>query len=684
MKNYRTGMAVALLLWMTLAGAQAPPPAPASTQRFTANWQNVDILTLVDAVSKATGLEFIPDARVRGPATLISPNSKPLTAQELYERLLQTLQVMQFATSRTGNVVRIVPETNITRMPGITIPERINPNSEEYVTTVINLKNVSALQLNTVLRQLIPNTSFMTSVQGTNALIINDRASNVARVQKIVAELDGGTGSGVDMIALKNSNATEVARTLTTLTTGNPQDAAAAGGAPKVVADERTNSILVSGDVSARQRVAAYVADLDKPVADDDNIETRYLKYADAETVATTLSGQASSIIASTSGNAGAAAPAGPGGAASASSSGGLTDRTVKIQADKTTNMLIISAPLKTRKSLMRLVDQMDIPRATVLLEAIIADMTIDKSNDLGVNWAAFSQENGKVIPGALFNAPVGSSAPLDLAGLAQAVDNPGSVTSVPAGAIFGVGKLVDDGISWAAMIRAVLANTNTNVIANPRQMTLDNEQATLTSGQNVPFLSGQYTNSGNNTGGGGGNINPFSTVQRQDIGTTLKITPRLNGSDKMTLTIDLESSELAGQTGDAGSQITNKRTFHNMVIVKDQQWLVVGGMIRDSEAVGENRVPLLSRIPLLGNLFKVKNKRRQKSNLMVFIKPTIITDDLQAEALTGAKYKELQDMQEIQRTKGDLPSPKLPSLDPSPVAAPPRTNGVPQTSPVP
>jgi general secretion pathway protein D len=300
------------------------------------------------------------------------------------------------------------------------------------------------------------------------------------------------------------------------------------------------------------------------------------------------------------------------------------------------------------------------------------------------VNWAVFSKEDGKVVPGALFNSPIGSSAPLDLAGLAQAVDDPSSVTSVPAGAIFGVGKVVDSGISWAAMIRAVLAKSDTNVIGNPRQMTLDNEQATLTSGQNVPFLSGQYTNSGNNTGGGGGNINPFSTVQRQDIGTTLKITPRLNGNDKMTLTIDLESSELAGQTGDAGSQITNKRTFHNVVIVKDQQWLVVGGMIRDSEAVGESRVPLLSRIPVLGNLFKVKNKRRQKSNLMVFIKPTIITDDLQAVALTGAKYKELQDMQEIQRTKGDLPSPQLPSLDPSPVAAPPRTNGVPQTTPVP
>jgi general secretion pathway protein D len=242
----------------------------------------------------------------------------------------------------------------------------------------------------------------------------------------------------------------------------------------------------------------------------------------------------------------------------------------------------------------------------------------------------------------------------------------------------------VDNGISWAAMIRAVLANTNTNVIASPQQMTLDNEQATLTSGQNVPFLSGQYTNSGNNTGGGGGNVNPFSTVQRQDIGTTLKITPRLNGSDKMTLTIDLESSELAGQTGDAGSQITNKRTFHNVVLVRNQQWIVVGGMIRDSEAIGENRVPLLSRIPILGNLFKVKNARRQKANLMVFIKPTIITDDLQAVALADAKYRDLQEMQRMQRSKDKLPSPELPSLEPTPLVAPPRTNGAPQTSPVP
>jgi len=681
-----TGLAAGLWMWLTLAAAQTPSP----TQRITPNFQNVDIVVLADAVGRATGLTFLPDARVRGPVNLV--NAQPMTPQELYQAFLAILQVNGYATSRTRNIVKIVPEANMARMPGNDMPERIDPNSDEVVTTTIEVKNISAQQLNPVLRQLLPQASFIQSVTGTNALIITDRASNVARIKKLVAALDEAGGSGMEMIRLQNSNASDVARTLTTLLQGTPAEAAA-GGAPRIVADDRSNSILVSGDAAARQRVSGYIADLDKPVADSDNMETRYLKYARAETVANTLKQMTGTILAATSGNAGNAAPAGTGGGAASSAS---ADRTVNIQFDTPTNMLIITAPTQTRHALMRVVDDIDIARAQVLIEAIIADVSVDKTSDLGVNWSVFSQEDGVVVPGALFDSPVGGT---DIATLAQTIADPtGSNASVPLGGTFALGKLVDNGISWAAMIRALASDTNTNVIANPTQVTLDNQEVNLESGQEVPFLSGSYSNVGGGIGGGigggaggglggGGGIgnvfgSPYNQVNRQQLGTKLKITPQLNGSDAMTLTIDLESSELAGQTGDGGSAITNVRKFHNVLLVKDQQWIVVGGLIRDSETSGESRVPFLSKIPLLGNLFKTKSKARSKKNLMVFIRPTIITDNLDADAATQSKYGDMIEAQKAQRENTRLPSPKLPELgSPSSPAAPSRQ---PQTTPVP
>lgn len=677
MKRYKAGLATGLLMWLALAQAQTP----SSTQRITPNFQNVDIVVLADAVGRATGLTFLPDPRVRGPVNLVNP--QPMTPQELYEVFLKILQINGFATSRSGNVVKIVPEASIIRMPGNDMPERINPNSDDMVTTVIELKNISAQQLNPVVRQMIPQGALIQAVPGTNSLIIVDRASNVVRIQKVAEELDRDGGNGLDMIKLQNSNASEVARTLTTLLQGTPAEAAA-GGAPKIVADDRSNSILVSGDASTRARIADHIAKLDQVVEDSDNMETRYLKYARAEDVANTLKQISGTVVATTSGNAGAAAGGGPGAAASSASA----DRTVNIQFDNPTNMLIVMGPPNTRRALLRIVDDIDIARAQVVIEAVIADVSIDKSMDIGVNWGVFSQEDGTVVPGGLFNSAVAGT---DIVGLAQTVADPTSALSAPQGGTFAVGKLVDNGISWAAMVRALASDANTNVIANPVQVTLDNQEVNLESGQEVPFLTGSYSNVGGIGGGAGGGAgggtngifgSPYNQVQRQQLGTKLQITPQLNGSDAMTLTIDLESSELSGATGDGGSAITNVRKLHNVVLVKDQQWIVLGGLTRDSEIDNQSRVPFLSRIPLLGNLFKTKSKLRSKKNLMVFIRPTIMTDNLDADAFRQAKYAELLDALQTQREGGKLPSPELPDLSsPGPVAPAPQ---VPQTSPVP
>jgi general secretion pathway protein D len=320
-----------------------------------------------------------------------------------------------------------------------------------------------------------------------------------------------------------------------------------------------------------------------------------------------------------------------------------------------------------------------------VKIEAFIADVSVDKASDLGVNWTVFSQEDGTIVPGALFDAPVGGT---DIATLAQTVADPASATSVPLGGTFALGKLADSGLSWAAMIRALASDSNTNVIANPVQVTLDNQEVNLESGQDVPLLGSTYSNPGLGGGAGGGvggGLNALvapTSVNRQRLGTKLKITPQLNGSDAMTLTIDLESSELAGTTGDAGSAIINVRTFHNVVLVKDQQMIVVGGLVRDSETSGESRVPFLSRIPLLGNLFKTKSKARSKKNLMVFIRPTIITDNFDAELITSEKYGDMVEAQKALHDQTRLVSPKLPDLPPQ--SSPSAPGRQPQTTPVP
>jgi len=681
MKRPNPGLVVGLSLWLALAGAQTPTPSP--TQRLTPNFRDAQITDLADMVGKATGIMFLPDPRVRATVNLINP--RPMTPQELYQMFLSILQVNNFAAVHIGSpssrTMKIVPADMVRTMANSSLTSA-NANTDEFVDAVIQPKNLNSTSLNVVLQRLIPTaTSSIVSVTGTNALIITDRASNVARIMKIINELDAAGSGDVEMVPLKNSDATSVVRVLTTLIASNPADAAS-GTAPKVAADDRTNSVLVTGDAGARARVRNYIDGLDKAIVDNDNTEIRRLKYANVDDIVTTLKAQQSGVTAAT--GAPGATPA-----AAAAAAGPAADRSVTILSYKATNTLIVTAPQKTRRALMSIVDALDVERQQVLIEAVIADVTMDKSNDLGVNWGLFSQKDGKVVPGAMFNAPTGGQG-TDIVSIAGAIDDPSSAQVIPGGLTAGFAKVLDGGLSWAAMIRAIATDANTNVVASPRQVTLDNQEVNLESGQNVPFLSGSYTSLGNAgagggaAGGGGGIGNPFTTVNRQDIGTKLKITPQLNGSDAMTLTIDLESSELAGQTGDAGSQITNKRTFHNVILAKDGQMIMIGGLIREGETTAETRVPFLGRIPVLGNLFKTRNAVRSKKNLVVFIRPTIIKSEDQVAQMTSEMEQLIREAQQEQKKEKQAP-PMLPGQS-SPVLPPmlPPASVAPQTSPVP
>jgi general secretion pathway protein D len=352
----------------------------------------------------------------------------------------------------------------------------------------------------------------------------------------------------------------------------------------------------------------------------------------------------------------------------------------------------VITAPAKVMRSLMAVVDKLDIRRAQVLVEAIIVDVSVKKNAELGVNWAVWSEDDDTRIPIGIFNQSVGG---VNVLNLAAAVDDPnseaGAAVAGASGSTFGIGRIASSGVNFAAMLRAIQGDSNTNVIATPHAVTMDNQEAEIKVAQEVPFITGSYASTGNN-GGGNNQINPFTTVQREEVGTILKITPQISGG-LVQLKIELESSELAGQTGDANSLITNKRTVNTNVLIEDGGIVVLGGLIRDSARRGENRVPYLGRIPLIGELFKTRSRRRDKENLMVFIRPKILSDGVATAVATDAKYNFIRQLQkEAGSNPGELlplipfnKDPQLPPIPPpasAPTVLPPEQTVPPESKP--
>ncbi len=327
----------------------------------------------------------------------------------------------------------------------------------------------------------------------------------------------------------------------------------------------------------------------------------------------------------------------------------------------------MITAPAKVMRSLMAVVDKLDIRRGQVLVEAIIVDVQVQKNAELGVNWAVWSEDSSN-IPLGTFQSAVGG---VNLAQLAQAVDDPSTAPAgLGTGTTFGIGRIAATGVNFAAMLRALQGDAHTNLISTPSAVTMDNQEAQLKVAQEVPFITGQYTN----TGSGQGDVNPFTTVQRQEVGTILKITPQINeGQALVQLKIEIESSALSGDTGDAGSAITNKRTINTNVLIEDGGIIVLGGLIQDGERRGEQRVPYLGRIPVIGALFKTRSRNTEKRNLMVFIRPKILRDGLAAAVATDDKYNYIREEQiKSHRPQTEVlplipftPEPTLPPIPP-------------------
>lgn len=644
--------AALLLLTLQLPTATAQQTASRGAQ-ITPNFKDADITQVIEAVGAATGKNIIIDPRVRAQVTMLS--STPMSSAAFYEAFLALLSVHGFIAVETGGIVRVVPDANARQMPSIDLPGRVSATSDEIVTQIVSVRNISAAQLVPILRPMQPQYAHLAVYPASNILIISDRASNVNRMMRIIRRIDEAASSEVEVVSLQNASAAEVVRIVTSLTQAQAQ---AEGGAPSVrlVADDRSNSVLISGDNNLRLRAKALIAHLDTPLDNGGDTQVRYLRYADAEKIAGKLKEQLSAATAAPAAAAGAAA---------------LADKSTSIWAEPETNALVITAPPKTMRSLMSIVDKLDIRRAQVLVEAIIVEVTADKSAELGVNWVAADADGD--IPAGGFVQPVGGVSVLDLA---RAVDDPSTLTSVPRGTTIGIGRLNGTGINFAAMIRALRGDSNTNIIATPSIVTMDNQEAQIKIAQEVPFVTGQFTNTGNNNGG---SVNPFQTIQRQEVGTILKITPQINEGDSVMLKIEQESSSIAASSGGAVDLITNKRTINTHVLIEDNGTVVLGGLIQDTQTGGEQRVPFLGRIPIIGEAFKTRNAQKTKTNLMVFIKPRILRDGTDAAIETNQKYNYIREQQRRNGPRGEilplLPGerrPMLPELPPPPPRATP------------
>jgi general secretion pathway protein D len=634
-----------VLVSITLPAAPQPQPKPQEGATITPNYKDADLGQIIQAVGEVTGKNFIIDPRVNAKVTMLS--STPMTPQAFYEAFLAVLQVYGYVAVPAGKVIKIVPNTDLRQLPANDLPNNVSPTSDEIVTQIVTLKNINAAQLVPMLRPLIPTYGHLAAYPNGNMLIISDRASNVSRVVRIIERMDESGDEPIEVIALHNAGAADVVRIVNSLNTG-----AGAEGAPaKIVADERTNSVLLTGERSARLRLKALIINMDTPMASGGDIQVRYLRYADAEKIADKLKGQAT---------ASAKAQGGPPTGAQAAAGGGTSnvDASVTIWADVATNALVITAPPKIMKSLMSVIDKLDIRRAQVQVEAIIVEVDVNKSSNLGVQWLLFGQGNSTV-PAGVINLPGTGTSIVDLAaaalgftqGTTTTTTVPGVVgtptissSTIGTGATVAVGRVVNSGVSFAALIQALRSDGSSNIISTPSLITMNNEEAEVKVTQEIPLITGSFSNT---TQSVAGTSSPFQTIQREEVGTILKVTPHINEGNSVQLKIEQEDSAPGAKLTDSADISTNKRSIKTTVLIEDGGIIVLGGLMSDTVTESEDRVPGLGAIPIIGNLFKSRSGSRQKKNLVVFIRPRIMRDAETTESTSEEKYNDVRRMQQ-------------------------------------
>ncbi len=654
----------------------------AREELVTLNFVNADIESVIKAMGQITGRNFIIDPRVKGTINIVS--AQPVSRALTYQIFLSALRLQGFTAVEDAGMTKIVPEADA-KLHGIpTRGVKQGGSGSQLVTQVFALKHESANMLVPILRPLVAPNNTIAAYPGNNTLVVTDYADNVQRIARIIASIDVAGAGDPQIIKLNNASAAEVANLVAKLSTDT-------GGAPQggvaeptqrvsIVADPRTNSIILRGDNPSKVgRLRKLVEELDSPTYRPGNLHVVYLKYAEAQKVADTLRGllnaggggsggasSAASMAGSTppgGTQSGSGASATPGGSSFTTASSGATNSS--IQADPATNSLIINAPDPVFESLKTVIDRIDTRRAQVYLEALIVEVSADKAAEFGIQWmGANNLANASSTSNRTFGATAFGGTGQNILSISQ---NPGTIGN---GLSIGIvkGQITLPGLGTIANIgalaRALESTNKANILSTPNLLTLDNEEAKIVIGQNVPFITGQYNLNNNNTGT---TTNPFQTIERKDVGLTLKVKPQISEGGAIKVRIFQEVSSVKDTTNAAGI-ITNKRSIESMVEIEDGAIIALGGLVEDQLTNGVDQVPVLGDIPVLGGLFRYESRKKVKTNLMVFLRPVILRDTRAAEYNSVDRYQNLmRDQQTTQPERSlilpDLQSPTLPGF---------------------
>lgn len=642
------GFAIALLLGVFLLSR------PTLAQDFTVNLKDTDIQEFIEFVADVTGSTIVIDPSVKGKVKVVS--SKPVSRAELYDLFLSILDVHGYTAVRSGDVVRVIPNKNARSAP-VDVISGTSIINDEYVTQVIRLENVSAAKLIPVLRPLVPQQAHMAAYAPSNAIIISDIRANIDRITQIIDSMDQSAVKKTEVVKLRYGVSTDVVEMLKALEKSRAGEGADANDEASLVADKRTNSIIVTADEVSIERIKSLIDYLDIPLEQSGNVRVMYLEYANATDVAEVLTRVMQNLTLLND------ETTGRNRSANAAKS--------TIEADEGTNSLIITADTDEMAALESVIARLDIRRAQVLVEAIIVEMEIVEGRELGLQWL-FANDSG------LFGSAISSSQAQQgrNAALAQAIlpedagsndisvrNIAGALSQVP-GSTFGWG-VVDQNLTMSTILNALESQGNANILSTPSLLTLDNEEAFITVGQQVPFVTGSYTN----TGAANGVANPFQTIQRENVGVTLQVTPQINEGDSVVMDIVQEVSSISQQVLSASDVITNERKIETKVLAKDGDIVVLGGLVKDDIQDSRQGVPILSGIPVIGRLFRSDVVSVTKSNLLVFIRSTIIRDDEDLAGATAEKYRYIRDQQRERRDQGlmfldDAVMPLLPTWE--------------------
>jgi len=617
------------VLAMLLIALGVPASAAAQSDNgHLLNFQDAEIRSLITTVADITGRNIVIDPAVTGRITVIS--SQPLETESVFGVFKSILAVHGYGVVEEGPVTRIVPDQ------AARLSAAADGDGQDFITRLITLEHVQAEQVVPMLRSLVADSAWLAAHAQSNSILVSDRAAGVRRLERVIRRLDSATRDGAEVIALSHAGAGELADLVNRIYP--------AAERPLAVADPRTNSIILGGPASQRVRLRTLISHLDTPLEEGGSARVVYLRYADAETLVPVLE----SLVAE-----------------------GEDGRTpVRIRAHAETNAVVVAAPPAIFREIRSIIDQLDIRRAQVLVEAIIAEVAADTGQDLGIQWQFFDSGSQGFFGGTNFGS--GGRNILDLStGLTGGEDGAGPGVlpggGLNLGFVSGTTSLLGvELIEIGALAQALATDGDSNVLSTPSIVTMDNHAASINVGQEVPFLSGSFLSEGISTAEG--QVNPFQTIQREEVGLKLSVTPNINEDDTIMLAIEQEVSSLAPVVG-AVDLVTNKRTLQTRVMVPNGSMLVLGGLISDELNESIERVPGLSRLPLLGELFTFRSSDQTKRNLMVFIRPRILDDARLSDTITSDQYRMIRDRQLEQRA-GRRPfsrrdeTPLLPELE--------------------